>query len=133
MKMLLGEVKQRLKIVGDSWLPMERRVFALMETVFVPVSFLTLVGLVVIAALWTCVVEMIPKFQPEIERLIRTEGMPFILEKLDIQGRIQSAVDKKAVAEFHGMINEVAARHLGAIQVLGYLLGAAAGALTFMM
>lgn len=59
--------------------------------------------------------------------------MPLILEKLDIQGRIQSAVDKMDVAEFHGMINEVAAQHLGAIQVLGYLLGAAAGALTLMM
>ena len=84
-------------------------------------------------ALWSCVMEMIPKFQPEIERLIRTEGMPLILEKLDIQGRIQSAVNKMDVAEFHGMINEVAAQHLGAIQVLGYLLGAAAGALTIMM
>lgn len=84
-------------------------------------------------ALWSCVVEMIPKFLPEIERLIRTEGMPLILEKLDIQGRIQTAVDKMDVAEFHGMINEVAAQHLGAIQVLGYLLGAAAGSLTLLM
>lgn len=84
-------------------------------------------------ALWLCAVEMIPKFQPEIERLIRTEGMPLILEKLDIQGRIHSAVDKMDVAEFHGMINEVVAEHLGAIQVLGYLLGAAAGALTLLM
>ena len=49
--MLLGELKQRLKIVGNSGLPMERRVFALMEAVFMPVSFLTLAGLIVMAAL----------------------------------------------------------------------------------
>lgn len=84
-------------------------------------------------SLWDGVVNMIPKFQPELERLIRTEGMPLILAKLDIQGRIHSAVDKMDVAEFHGMINEVAAQHLGAIQVLGYLLGAVAGALTLLV
>lgn len=49
--MLLGELKQRLRIVGDSGLPMERRAFALMEAVFMPVSFLTLAGLIVMAAL----------------------------------------------------------------------------------
>lgn len=75
---------------------------------------------------------MIPKFQPELERLIRTEGLPSIMQKLDIEGRIKTAVDKMDVAEFHGMINEVAAQHLGAIQVLGYLLGAVAGALTLL-
>lgn len=48
---LLGEFKQRVRIVGDSTLPVERRVFALMEAVFMPVSFLTLVGLVVITVL----------------------------------------------------------------------------------
>ena len=83
-------------------------------------------------ALWASIVEMIPKFQPEMEQLIRTEGLPSILQKLDIQGRIKTAVDKMDVAEFHGMINEVAAQHLGAIQVLGYFLGAVAGALTLL-
>ena len=82
--------------------------------------------------LWNGIIDMIPRFQPEIERLIRTEGLPLIMQKLDIQGRIKTAVDKMDVAEFHGMINEVAAQHLGAIQVLGYLLGAAAGALTLL-
>ena len=83
-------------------------------------------------SLWSCVANMIPRFQPELERLIRTEGMPLILEKLDIRGRIQTAVDNMNVEEFHGMVNEVAAQHLGAIQVLGYLLGAIAGALTLL-
>ena len=31
------------------------------------------------------------------------------------------------MVEFHGMLNQVMAEHLGAIQVLGYLLGALAG------
>ena len=84
-------------------------------------------------ALWDSVGDMVSKFQPEIERLIRTEGMPLVLEKLDIRGRIRSAVDKMDVAEFHSMINEVAAQHLGAIQVLGYLLGAGAGILTLLV
>lgn len=62
-----------------------------------------------------------------------TKVVPIVLKKLDIRGRVTDAVDKMDVAEFHGMINEVAAQHLGAIQVLGYLLGAAAGVLTLMM
>jgi hypothetical protein len=33
------------------------------------------------------------------------------------------------MAEFHGMLNEIMAEHLGAIQVLGYVLGAVAGLL----
>ncbi len=82
--------------------------------------------------LWNSVAAMIPQFQPELERLIREKGMPLILEKLDIQGRIKAAVDNMDVAEFHGMVNEVAAQHLGAIQVLGYILGAIAGALTLL-
>ena len=80
-------------------------------------------------SLWNGVVEMIPKFQPEIERLVRSEGIPLIMEKLNFQGRVRSAVDKMDVEEFHGMVNEIAAQHLGAIQVLGYLLGALAGGL----
>ena len=84
-------------------------------------------------SLWQSVADMIPQFQPELERLVRTEGMPLIMERLAIRDRIKTAVDKMDVAEFHGMINEVAAQHLGAIQVLGYLLGAAAGALTLLI
>ena len=84
-------------------------------------------------SLWDGVVNMIPKFQSELECLIRREGMPVLMENLDIQGRVKTAVDQMDVAEFHGMINEVAAQHLGAIQVLGYLLGAVAGGLTLLV
>jgi uncharacterized membrane protein YheB (UPF0754 family) len=55
--------------------------------------------------------------------------MPLIIEKLNVNGRIQTAVDEMDMAEFHDMINLVAAQHLGAIQVLGYILGAVAGIL----
>lgn len=79
--------------------------------------------------LWQWAASLIPRFRPELENLIRTKGLPLIVEKLDIEGRIKTAVDNMDVEEFHGMVNDVAAQHLGAIQVLGYLLGALAGAL----
>ncbi len=66
--------------------------------------------------------------RPEIERLVREQCLPRIYGSLNIGGRITDAIDKMDVAEFHQVVNEVAARHLGAIQVLGYILGAIAGA-----
>ena len=79
--------------------------------------------------LWQWAASLIPRFRPELENLIRTKGLPLIVEKLDIEGRIKTAVDNMDVEEFHGMVNDVAAQHLGAIQVLGYILGALAGGL----
>ena len=66
------------------------------------------------------------------ERMIRDIGTPAIIRKLDIEGRIKTAVDKMDIAEFHAMLSALMAEHLGAIQVLGYLLGALAGALLFL-
>ena len=57
---------------------------------------------------------------------------PPFFDKLDVQGRIRDAVAPMDMREFHDMINEVAAQHLGAIQVLGYVLGAVVGALTLL-
>ena len=79
--------------------------------------------------LWQWAVSLIPRFRPELENLIRTKGLPLIVKKLDIEGRIKTAVDAMDVKEFHGMVNDVAAQHLGAIQVLGYILGTLAGGL----
>lgn len=67
--------------------------------------------------------------RPEIERLVREQCLPRIYGSLNIGGRITVAIDKMDVEEFHQVVNEVAARHLGAIQVLGYILGAIAGAI----
>lgn len=67
--------------------------------------------------------------RPEIERLVREQCLPRIQSRLNIGGRITDAIDNMDVEEFHQVVNEVAARHLGAIQVLGYVLGAIAGAI----
>ena len=82
--------------------------------------------------LWKWAAGLLPKMRPEMENFIRTQGTPLIVEKLDVQGRIRAAVDQMDMREFHDMINEVAAQHLGAIQVLGYVLGAVVGALTLL-
>ena len=58
---------------------------------------------------------------------IKSTGKDIIIEKLNIAGRISEAVDKQEVAEFHSMINSIAAQHLGAIQVLGFFLVAIVG------
>ncbi|MGI5868153.1 MAG: DUF445 family protein [Kiritimatiellia bacterium] len=79
--------------------------------------------------LWKWAAELLPKMRPDMESFIRRHGTPLIIEKLDVQGRIRSAVDQMDMQEFHSLINEVAAEHLGAIQVLGYVLGAVVGAL----
>ena len=79
--------------------------------------------------LWQWAASLIPRFRPELEDLIRTKGLPLIIERMDIEGRVESTVNGMDMAEFHGMLNQVMAEHLGAIQVLGYLLGALAGLL----
>lgn len=79
--------------------------------------------------LWKWAAGLLPKMRPEMENFIRTQGTPLIVEKLDVQGRIRTAVDQMDMRDFHDMINEVAAQHLGAIQVLGFVLGAVVGAL----
>ena len=89
----------------------------------------TVSGILRSEQLWQWAASLIPRFQPELENLIRTKGLPLIIERLDIEGRVKSAVDGMDMAEFHAMLNQVMAEHLGAIQVLGYLLGALAGLL----
>ena len=66
--------------------------------------------------------------RPEIERLVREQCLSRIYGSLNIGGRVMDTIDKMDVREFHQVVNEVAARHLGAIQVLGYILGSIAGA-----
>ena len=78
---------------------------------------------------WEWVAQAIPAIRPSIERMIRDIGTKAIVEKIDIEGRVKSAVDGMDMAEFHAMLNQVMAEHLGTIQVLGYLLGALAGLL----
>ena len=72
--------------------------------------------------------ELLPNAKPQIETFIKSTGKDIIIGKLNISGRVTDAVDKQDVEEFHSMINSIAAQHLGAIQVLGYFLGAIVGA-----
>jgi len=84
--------------------------------------------------LWKWLAETISKNRPHLDNFIRTTGMPMIRQKLNIQGRIEEAVAQQDMEQFHGMINDIAAKHLGAIQVLGFVLGGIAGTLmTFVM
>lgn len=68
-------------------------------------------------------------FLPQVEKMIREKGVGEVAGKLKIAERITTAVREMDVEEFHGVVDNVAAQHLGAIQVLGYFLGAIAGAL----
>ncbi len=52
-----------------------------------------------------------------------------IVSSFDLPGRIESAVNALDTAGFQTMLDRLMAQHLSAIQVLGYILGAAVGAL----
>lgn len=81
---------------------------------------------------------------PELWQWIGENGLPYlqqsltsyindhrqdIVDKLQLDQRIETTIRQKNAREFHEMIDKLAAEHLGAIQVLGYFLGAAVGAL----
>ena len=66
------------------------------------------------------------KLHMAFDRQLPVEARAFAALECLFQPRNPLAMDVK---EFHGMVNDVAAQHLGAIQVLGYLLGALAGGL----
>ena len=71
--------------------------------------------------------ELLPSARPQIEKMIKETGREKIITGLNIAGRVEQAVKEQDVRMFHEMINSVAAQHLGAIQVLGYILGAVVG------
>ena len=52
-----------------------------------------------------------------------------LVASFDLPGRIETAVNALDTAGFQTMLDRLMAEHLGAIQVLGYVLGAAVGAL----
>lgn len=73
--------------------------------------------------------DLLPASRPQIEAFIRKQGKDKVIAKLNLSRRISEAVEKQDVKEFHEMINSIAAQHLGAIQVLGYILGLVIGLL----
>ena len=56
-----------------------------------------------------------------------SENKDMIAEKLCLSKRIEDAINSQDIERFHKMLNDVAAQHLSAIQVLGYILGAVVG------
>lgn len=77
--------------------------------------------------------DALPGAKQYIENWIQTEGKDRVVEKLRVSDRIQNAVEKQDVEEFYNMISSVAAEHLGAIQVLGFFLGAAVGLMQLLL
>ena len=70
-----------------------------------------------------------PVLRPRIEAIVRVVGRREIIARLNLSERVSQAIERQKVEEFHDMINAVASQHLGAIQVLGYILGGVVGAL----
>ncbi len=58
-----------------------------------------------------------------------TEHRQDIIDNLKLSERIETAINNQDVRQFHRMVNEISAEHLGAIQVLGFILGLLAGVL----
>ena len=73
--------------------------------------------------------KLLPTMLPLIDSMLREKGHDMVVNKLRLAERVSQAVDRQDTRQFYEMINTLAAQHLGAIQVLGYLLGGIIGAL----
>ena len=69
----------------------------------------------------------LPALRPYLVGWLRGDAVEVIRDNFDVAGRVRTAVENMDVRKLHEMINEVSARHLGAIQVLGFALGLMAG------
>ena len=77
--------------------------------------------------LWNAIAEkLLPYLQQLIEQEL-TAHSEEIVARLNLSGRIESAVNELDPAEAHSLINQVSGRELTLLQVLGYFLGAVAG------
>lgn len=52
------------------------------------------------------------------------DEIPAAIDRFNVPAFIRDQINKKTTEEFYDDINEIAAQHLGAIQVLGFILGA---------
>jgi len=71
--------------------------------------------------------ELLPALKPHLETFLQTQGKAWLTENLHLGARVTQAIDRQDIRQFYNMINEISAKHLGAIQVLGYILGAVVG------
>lgn len=76
---------------------------------------------------------LLPAVRPYLETLFHEKGRTLIESKLQLGRRVTDAIDRQDVREFYEMINKLAAQHLGAIQVLGYVLGGIIGAIQLLV
>lgn len=135
---IFSDYTTKLNMAFDRKLSAEARTFATLECIFQPISFITFFVAVVFAIsryfgysmpskIAYCLPVLLAATVGYLTNWKTSSGRKacnLSLEKLDIEGRIKTAVDAMDAKEFHCMVNEVAAQHLGTIQVLGYLLGA---------
>lgn len=78
---------------------------------------------------WDGLEKLLLSSEDSIREVIYKIVVPRVQKGLDIRGEVVKAIHQQDVQQFHEMISSIAAQHLGAIQVLGYLLGAAIGAI----
>jgi len=74
-----------------------------------------------------------PSVGPYAKAWLESEGIEVIKDHFDVAGRAESAIKGMELPKVHEMINDASARHLGAIQVLGYILGLIAGGLLLLV
>ena len=76
--------------------------------------------------------QFIPSIKPSVEEFVR-EHAPETLVKIDFAALIAEEIEKFEPREFHELVNSVAAENLGAIQVLGFILGGLIGVLMLLV
>lgn len=77
--------------------------------------------------------QLLPLLNSYVEHWLREKGRDAIIAKLNLGGRIERSVAALDIAELHRMIDRISGEHLCAIQLLGYLLGGAAGFLLLLL
>ena len=70
--------------------------------------------------------QFLPNAQTHIEAFVR-EKTPVFLEEINMRQIVVDSINGQNMKDFHQMVGDVTAEHLGAIQVLGYFLGALVG------
>lgn len=81
-------------------------------------------------ALWRWIEEQaIPELGRRVEDWLAAGGSTKIVELLDIERLAREGLDRLSVQELHERANRLAGPELAAIQVLGFIIGAVAGAL----
>lgn len=126
LSMLANEISQMIVACVD-WSNVEQRLkFKLGEP-----DTVKMIGTEIDSLVESCVSwaerDLVPMIEPQLLELANGPVKDMIVEKLDLANRVAEAVRKQDVREFHEMINSLAAKHLGAIQVLGYFLGMLVG------